>query len=96
MNYIQKELEQLKVDREVDEHNESHEFRLGYVKAMCHAINLVKNLDIQRVMRCASCEHKIDLTKAEKMQRYDELEHRYIKVLHCDRCGHGHDNWKVE
>lgn len=49
MNDIQKELEQLKVDREVDEHNETHEFRLGYVKAMCHAINLVKNLDIKRV-----------------------------------------------
>lgn len=46
---IQKELEQLKVDREVDAHNESHEFRLGYVKAMCHAINLVKNLNLSDV-----------------------------------------------
>ena len=46
MNYLQKEFEQLKIDREVDEHNESHEFRQGYVKAMCHAINRVKNLNI--------------------------------------------------
>ncbi len=53
MNDIQKELEKLKVDREVDEHNESHEFRLGYVKATCHAINLVKNLDIPRVINWA-------------------------------------------
>lgn len=43
MEEIKKQLEQWKTDREVDEHNESHEFRLGYVKAMNNAMTLINN-----------------------------------------------------
>lgn len=46
MNKVQKKLESWKVEREVDEYNESYAFREGYAKAMCDAINLVKNLTI--------------------------------------------------
>jgi len=53
-------------------------------------LGFIKNLDMQRVMRCARCNHKIDLDKAERMQRYNEIEHRYIKELNCDRCGNVH------
>lgn len=51
MNDIQKKLESWKVEREVDEYNESYAFREGYVKAMCDAINLVKNLTIPVVSK---------------------------------------------
>jgi hypothetical protein len=56
MNKLQEKFEKWKVDREVDEHNESHEFRQGYVKAMCHAINEVKLLNLDSVI-VPVCEH---------------------------------------
>jgi hypothetical protein len=34
-----------KTEREVDEHNESHEFRYGYVKAINDSINLFKKIN---------------------------------------------------
>ena len=34
-----------KTEREVDEHNESHTYRLGYVKAINDSINLFKKLN---------------------------------------------------
>jgi len=46
MNDLQKKFAGWKVEREVDEHNESYSFREGYVKAMCDAINAVKILNI--------------------------------------------------
>jgi hypothetical protein len=52
MNDIQKKFEDWKVEREVDQHNESYQYREGYVKAIRDAINLVKNLVIPRVINC--------------------------------------------
>ena len=49
INYEWTTKEIWKVEREVDEYNESYRYREGYVKVMCDAINLVKNLDIPLV-----------------------------------------------
>ena len=56
MNKIQEKFEKWKIEREVDDHNESYAFREGYVKAMCDAINLVKNnVDLADVNPCKGC-----------------------------------------
>ena len=93
MNDIQKKLEQLKVDREVDEHNESHEFRLGYVKAMCHAINLVKNLDLCGVMpRSLTVENGAKNLLCGEINELIELSNpEYCGCGECDFCIE-HDN----
>tara|TARA_R110000751_G_scaffold180853_1_gene287196 strand:+ start:543 stop:767 length:225 start_codon:yes stop_codon:yes gene_type:complete len=55
---IIEKLKQNKIDREVDEHNETHDYRLGYVEAMNDAINLVNNLSIQIVINSDKAEIK--------------------------------------
>jgi len=55
MNDLQKKFEKYKVEREVDEHNESYSFREGYVKAMCDAINAVKKFNIADASKCIYC-----------------------------------------
>tara|TARA_R110000796_G_scaffold192109_1_gene308837 strand:+ start:71 stop:295 length:225 start_codon:yes stop_codon:yes gene_type:complete len=55
---IIEKLKQNKIDREVDEHNETYDYRLGYVKAMNDAINLVNNLSIQIVINSDKAEIK--------------------------------------
>lgn len=53
MNNIQEKFERWKIEREVDQYNESYQYREGYVKAMCDAINLVKGLVIPDIVNCS-------------------------------------------
>lgn len=70
MNKIQKKLERWKVEREVDEHNESCAYREGYVKAMCDAINLVKNLTIPDVINWVAYDFRVQLSHPPQYGKY--------------------------
>ena len=91
MNIAEKKFKQLKIDREVNEHNEDSKFREGYVKAINDAINVVKDLNLLPTSLTVENGAK-NLLCGEINETIEIANNEYCDCGECNTCNNDDNN----